>query len=256
MRSIGVRITGLVMGALLVAVGSGARAETSVERSESYRVVMAFRVQTEAAQSRLPEGWMVRATPSGPFQGANAYVVFTERLTEQSREGGSREGSRYAGIAISAANPAAGKSGMMVVRQLSNLDGGSTGPYRNTRRAQLRRRTGVEATTDSLGIGSEAWEVAPADGGSISFSLRFTRSVPIRQERELRGYSATDASIERIYKLTEVSEVLYSEASSVDRTKERRIEIRVPELATLFDGKQQLVGIIVQPLYSREVLLP
>jgi len=49
---------------------------------------------------------------------------------------------------------------------------------------------------------------------------------------------------------------LYSEASKVDRTEEKRIEIQVPELAALFDGKQELVGIIVQPVYSREVLLP
>jgi len=141
MRPTKARFTRWVVTALLLGVSAGVRAETSVERSESYRVVMGFRVEPKAAQSRLPEGWTVQAMTAGPFQGANAYVVFTERLTEQTIEGGSREGTRYAAFAISAANAATKKSGMMVVRQLSNLDATSTGPYRNTRPAKLRRRT-------------------------------------------------------------------------------------------------------------------
>jgi hypothetical protein len=248
-----------IIGGLLVLSALAARdlkSETSVERSESTRVLLAFRVNPQAAQSFLPEGWSVQPQASGPAQGANVYVVFTERLTEQTSEGASREGTRYAAFAIPATNASRGKSGAMVVRQLSDLDSSSTGPYRNTRPAQIERRAALEAPAASLGTGSESWKISAADGGAISVDLRFVRAVPRREQRELRAYSTADSSIERIYRLVEVSDVVYSVASKLDRVQERRIAIEIPELRTLFDGTQELRSIIVQPVYSREVLVP
>lgn len=245
-----------VLASVIVGAVPTTRAERSVERSESSRVVIGFRVNPQAAQSLLPEGWSVRPTPSGPMEGANAYLVFTERMTEQTSEGASREGTRYVAFAIPATSASRAKSGMMVVRQLSNQPSSSTGPYRNTRPAELARSAAIDAPVASLGTGSERWDVAPADGGRIALQIRFAREIPRREQRELRAYSTTDPSIERIYKLVEVSDVVYSAAAKLDRLQEKRIEIEIPELRALFDGTQELRSVIVQPLYSREVLVP
>jgi hypothetical protein len=144
----------------------------------------------------------------------------------------------------------------MVVRQLSNIDEPTGGPYHNTRPATVSRSAAQEATASGLGKGVERWYVSTPDGARISLGLKFERAVPSRAERELRVYSTSDPAVERIYRLVEVSDLLWSRSSKLDRVAERQIEIRVPELGAVFDGSEELVSITLQPIYSRKVFVP
>jgi len=248
---------GVLLGLWLLCSAAPTRAESRVEQSESERILLGFRVSDEAARAWLPPGWRLQPRSQGATAGANLFVVLTDRLLELDGNGDvSGGGHRYVGVALPVA-PRDGKpAGMLVLRQLSNRQPASTGPYRNTRPWRIDRRARLEASGDGAKQRSERWEGSDDDGGSMAVGLTFVTAVPRRGENELHVYSASDPAVHRIYRIVDATDVLLSTPLGIDRLTERDIAIDLPELRSLLDGSETLVFVLHQPVYRREVFVP
>lgn len=51
-------------------------------------------------------------------------------------------------------------------------------------------------------------------------------------------------------------DLLRSIPAKIDRVKEYRLKVSVPELGKLINGTEHLVGIYISPVYVRDVFLP
>jgi hypothetical protein len=102
----------LVCLALFLAISAKvpALAETHLGSNVDSRVVIAFKVDEEAAQEWLPADWTPTPFPGGPFAGANLLAVLVNSHLVLDSEGKPATPASYRGVALASL---AGREGRM-----------------------------------------------------------------------------------------------------------------------------------------------
>ena len=237
----------------LICVGSLAfttlaQAETLVESSLFYRIYVAFSVDQEAAQARLPAPWKVISLPKGPFKGANLYVIFDDKFIMQDGEGKPYAGGGdycLSALVSFAKNEQTGKVLPFVTRIYWPFDGPTS--YKNGVKATVSREASIKASAPESGSGSEVWKVEDSAGGIIDFRMDYQRALPKRKMHEFKVSSSVDTNILFNYKDDAASDVVKSIATGVDRVKNFKFRVTMTELRKMFDGSEKLVGILINP---------
>ena len=127
---------------------------------------------------------------------------------------------------------------------------------RNSVRATIRREHTLKSANFEPGTGSELWELGNSVGEMLQFRIEYRRAVPSRAKRELKPRSAVEPTFFRIYRFDQGSDLVKSVPAGVDRVQNYQLRVTVSELRKLFNGTEQLVGIIVVPWYVRQLFLP
>jgi hypothetical protein len=90
----------------------------------------------------------------------------------------------------------------------------------------------------------------------IDFHVGYERALPMRAKQVQKIYSGAEPTFYRIYKSDYLVDLVMSVPAKIDRSKDYHFKVSMPELATLFDGTEQVVAIALFPAYVRNVFLP
>jgi hypothetical protein len=238
-----------------VAFTTLAQAETLVESTTFFRIVVGLSVDQKAAQAWLPAPWKVVSLPKGPFKGTNVFVLFNDWFIIQDGEGKPVHGGTLccASLVAYAKNPQTGEMGPFVLRIYAPND--DFGPYKNTVKAKVFRGATLQGA-DLGGRASEVWTVQDSAGGIMEFRIDYKRAVPKRWKREFKVRSAVEPDILFNYRDDRTSDYVKSIPAGIDRVKNYKFRTTISELSKMFDGSEKLVGISVNPCFVRQVFLP
>lgn len=243
----------LVVGLSIVGVASS---ETKVGSNVDVRTTVSLKVANAEAQKLLPSGWQVSPVSSGPNEGANLSLTFIDQLLNQDAEGKPAGSARTLAFVVPAKNAATGPAAINVVRILTANPAGIPGPYKVGAPAAFRFEQSIKATDVEPATVSERWEVRAQSGGTVTLALDYLRALPTRAKTEVKIYGGPDPAFFRIYRVDGGNDVLRSGPASIDRVKKVALRVTIPDLKKAFDGSEQIVSVVAQPWYVREVSLP
>ena len=249
----------LVIAAWLLVPATQTGAETLVGSNVDYRIAVALHVEQAKLQSWLPAPWQVNPVPKGPLKGANLYIIFTDRLLNQDAQGNPAAGGTFRAVAFvaTAKHTQTGESAPFVIRIfIPHKDIKLYNPYKNSVQATIRRELTLKSANLEPGTGSELWELRDSAGGMLQFRMEYQRAVPSRAKRVSKPRSAVEPTFFRIYRFDQGSDLVKSIPAGIDRVQNYKLRVTVSEFRKLFDGTEQLVGIVVVPWYVRQLYLP
>jgi len=248
----------LVISVWLLSFVAKAEAETLIGSNVDKRTTVAFRVGQAELQSWLPAPWQVNPVAKGPLKEANLYLTFMNRLLDQNPEGKPTAGGTYRVLALSvpAKNSQTGESALFVIRIFSSHETGIYNPYKNSVHANISLEQTIKSENVGPGTGSELWTIRDSVGDEIVFQIEYQCAVPSRAKIELKPHSSVDPTFYRIYRYDQGSDLIKSIPDGINRVKSYKFRVTIKELSKIFDGTEQLVGIVVAPWYVRQLFLP
>ena len=86
--------------------------------------------------------------------------------------------------------------------------------------------------------------------------MDYQRALPTRTEREFEARSSVDPDILFKFRDTYATGVVKSIPAGIDRVKNLKFRVTIPELRKMFDGSEKLVGISMNPSRVRQRFLP
>ena len=244
------------IASLILLPAKQSKAETLVENSLFFRIYVAFKVDQKAAQEWLPASWKAVSLPKGPFKGANVFVCLTDWFIIQDGEGKLDKGGTYCCAALVAfgKNPQTKEFATFITRVYAPYDG--SGPYKNTVKARVSREATIKGVTSKPGASSEVWKVQNSAGGIMEFRMDYQRAVPKRVKKEFKARSSVEPDIFFNYQDDYASDLVKSIPAGIDRVQNYKFRTTISELRKMFDGSEQLVGILVNPCRERQKFLP
>ena len=249
----------LVIAAWLVIPTAQAGAETPVGSCMDTRSVVAFRVERAELQSWLPDPWQVNPFAKGPLKEANLLVIFVDRLLNLDAQGKPMAGGtfRAAALAVPAKHSQTGESAPLIIRVFAPHETVDLyNPYKNTVKTTIHREQTMKSADLGPGTGSELWELKDSAGEMLQFQMAYQRAVPLRAKQELKPRSSVVPTFYRIYRVEQLTDLVKSIPAGVDRVQTFQFRVTMSELRKLFDGSEQIVGILVIPWYVRQLSLP
>ena len=242
----------LILFTLGSLIPSIVHAETPVGSTVESRMLLAFKVNDQAAQTLLPEGWKLLTLPKGPFAGTNLMVSFMDKQLSRGADGKPLDpySSRSAAI-LNYGVKAGVKGARMFVTQVYETPP-IVNPYENSVSASISRSTSVDDSKNH----KDTWSVKPETGGEINLSLSYQSGKAGWKAAVATPYSNKKSDFHRIYKYEQVAELLKSKALGKELKGEISFQSSVPELAGMFDKNEQLIGALAIPVYVRDVFLP
>lgn len=254
MKRFSVSLLVIVFG-LLVSI-SIVHAETFIGTTNDSRVIVAFKVAEKAAQAWLPDGWSVAPFGKGPLAGSNLLVVFHDRHLNLGPEGKPSAIPHYRDVALATpANQANSDKTRMYATRVYITDS-SLNHYKNSVSAEISRTSTLSSEGNAAASGSEEWSVKTSDGGTLSFRMKYIGKTPSYAEREVFIYSNVEPDFYQIYRQKHLTDLVMSVPAKVDRATEHAFSTTIPELASMFDGSEELIGILNVPFYWRQTYLP
>jgi len=231
-------------------------AETFVGTTNETRALVAFKVAEKAAQAWLPDGWSVAPIGKGPLTGSNLLVVFIDCHLILDPDGKPSANPHYRSVVlITPASQATSDKTRIYVTRIYSTDS-SLNHYKNSVSAEIRRTSTLSAEGNAAASGSEDWSVKTSDGGTLSFRWKYTGGTPSYAEGEIFPYSNVEPDFHRIYRFKQLTDLVKSVPAKVARATEHEFSATIPELASMFDGSEELIGIINIPFYLRRTYLP
>ena len=233
-------------------------AENLVQSTVETRLTVGLRVGQAELQKLVPPPWQVMALPGGPMKGANLIVVFIDEFLVQDAQGKPDAGgiARVVPLAASVKNTQTGEMASMVVGGFMADISSVPGPYKNFVGATIRREQTHKGANLEAGVGEDFWEVRDTRGGTIELRVQYQCALPIRAKAEQKIYSAAEPTFFRIYRNETATDPLKSIPAGINRVQNYQLRVAVPELKNLFDGSEQFVGIVANPLFVRQIFLP
>jgi hypothetical protein len=237
---------------------SNACAETLVASDAHSRLSLAFKVADAQLQKHLPPGWLPNPPTAGPMKDANLLLSFVDRLINLDPDGKPVAGGRdrYVVVAVPVKESATGATGSMVIRSYTGNERILPGAYGTTVLADIHHEANESGSNVDGGHATTSWQVRSGDAGSLSLTLRYPHGPQARMTAEQKVYSPLRPDFHRIYRSDQVTEVVKSVPSNVDRVEALDLKVELSEFADLFDGAQQLIGITVAPWVARKIYLP
>ena len=240
------------------ALSEPAWAETHVQSTMETRSMVVLQVESVELQKWVPESMQITPAPAGPFKGANLFIIFIDLLLVQDPQGKPIVGGTYraAVFCVPVKHSKTGEMVYLVIHGLTDNPEYVPGPYKNTKGCSIRRDLNHTVSALNAVEGSDTWEFKDSSGALIDFHVRYERALPKRVKPVQKIYSGVEPEFYRIYKTDYLVDVVKSIPAKIDRMKDYRLKVSVPELGKLFDGSEQLVGILIIPAYVRDVFLP
>ena len=231
-------------------------AETFVESSISYRITAGFSVDENAVQKWLPPPWKAISLPKGPLKGANALIFFDDKVIHQYSDGKLfKDGSFCTSVLLALGkNQETDEVIFFVAKVFWPYD--DPGPYKNAIKATVNREATIKGANLKSATSSEVWTVINNDGGMLDFKLNYHRTVPIQIKSEIKARSNIDTNFYRIYRDDSVIDLVMSQPDGINRVQHFELKTTIPELRSIFDGSEKLIGISVIPALVRQVFLP
>jgi hypothetical protein len=244
----------LVVLSLSLSVAGHATAQKHVQSTLDSRLVLAFRVNPAELQRWIGAPWQVAPVASGPSKDANLIVTFVDRLLDQDAEGKPVKVPTYRVVALAApgSNPQTNETGPLLFRLYNSSPDAVPGFYKTAVHATVDR----EMTLSGSGAALERWSMRDGKGGAIDLQVQYQRGTPSRAKSEGRPRSGSDPKTWRIYRVEQSTDLLRSVHGGGDRVQKLALSVKVPELAKLFDGSEQLISVTSIPWYTRQTLLP
>ena len=84
-------------------------------------------------------------------------------------------------------------------------------------------------------------------GGLIEFRMDYQRAIPSRNTYAIKVRSSVDPNIFFNYKDDAAVNLVKSIPAGIDRVKNYKFRVTMSELRKMFDGSEQLVGILINP---------
>jgi len=222
------------------------------------RTMVFLQVEKTELQKWVPESMQIAPAPTGPFNGAKIVIVFIDYLLAQDPQGKPDKGGVYraAVFVVPAKHNQTGEMIFLVIGGLSDNPENVPGPYKNFKAASIRRESNHAFSALDAGEGSDTWEFKNDSGVLIDFHVGYKRALPMRAKPVQKIYSGAEPEFYRIYKTDYLVDVVKSIPATIDRAKDYRLKMSMPELRKLFNGTEQLVAVAVIPAYVRAVFLP
>jgi hypothetical protein len=231
-------------------------AETFVDRNYDTRVMVGFKVVEKAAQAWLPDGWSVAPIGRGPLAGSNLLIIFIDHYLSLDPEGKPSAIPHFRDVVlVTPAKLATADKTRLYVTRIYVTDS-SLNSYKNSVGAEISRASTLSAEGNAAASGSEEWSVKTSDGGTLSFRWKYTGGTPSYAEGESFPYSNVEPDFHRIYRFKQLTDLVMSVPAKVARATENEFSITIPELSSMFDGSEELIGIINIPFYLRRTYLP
>jgi hypothetical protein len=249
-----------VIGYLFIGGGLSkpAWAENHVESTMETRVMVALQVEMTELQKWVPDVMQIAPAPSGPFTGANLFIVFMDVFLAQNPQGKPYEGGIYrnAVFVVPVKHKTTGEMVFLIIDGLTSNPENVPGAYKKFKLATIRRNLNYSFSRAKAGKGSDDWQFKDKSGVLIDFHVGYERALPMRAKPVQKIYSAAEPTFYRIYKTDYLVDLVKSVPAKLDRSKDYRLKVSMPELAKLFDGTQQLVAIALFPAFVRDIFLP
>ena len=226
------------------------------------RVRIALHAGQPALQRRLTDPWDIDPDSSDVGRGSNLAVVFYEIFLNQPAQGSQLTTAdavgRYFVLGIPSRHRRTEETAFMVFRILTahptgenpfgwkGVAAGKTTAHANIVRSQTLEASNLEA------IVSERIEARTNEGG-VALEFRYQRGVPERVASEGRIRFTAEPEELRVYRSDGLVDTVSSVPAGIDRLERFDLRVTLPELADLFDGSEEVVNVMVQPWYLRQV---
>jgi len=233
-------------------------AENLVQSTTETRLLLALRVGQEELQKSLPATWQVVPMPGGPMKGTNFFVLFIDPLLFQDAQGKPDVGAtnRYIVLAVPAKHTQTGEIATVVTGGIASASSSVPGPYKTSIQGTVKREQTYKGANVEGGVIDDFWEVRDTQGGIIELRIQYDRALPLRTKQDQKVYSAVEPTFYRIYRQEMAMDLVKSIPTGVDHVKNYRFHVAMPKLKNLFDGSEQLVGVVAYPLFLRQIFLP
>jgi hypothetical protein len=220
--------------------------------------MVGLRVGQAELQKSLPTPWQVNPIQGGPFKEANLFIVFIDALLVQDAQGKPDMGgiNRYIVFAVPAKNTQTGEIASVVTGGFVPNIRHVPGPYKTYAQATVLREQTYKGANIEGGVSEDFWEVRDTHGGVIELRIRYQKALPSRTKQEQKMYSAVEPTFYRIYRQEMATDLVKSVPAAVDRAQSYQFRVAMPELKNLFDGREQVVGVVACPFFIRQIFLP
>jgi hypothetical protein len=230
-------------------------------QGDRLRLMLGFRVQPEAVQQWLPAPWRLHPVESGPFQGANVFVAFVDRMRDDDAVGRprSRGANRLINIVASAQHPQTGQTASIIFDGFASNPANVPGFFQVYRAATVRMEHTIRGHAADVEEVTNVWEVQETAGpGRLELRLQSRRQLMAQtwERGEAQVLSAKNPALWQLHKFDAMAEVIKSVPKRMDLVQEYRFRLTGPEYRELFDGSEQLIGISVTSWYMRQVFGP
>ncbi len=229
--------------------------ETKLGSSVESRVTLAFKVNDEAAQALLPDGWKLLTLPKGPFAGANLLTAFIDKHLSTNADG--KPVNPHASRTVAIVNYAVkeGVKGARLFVTYTYETPPLVNPYGNSIAASITRKASLDSGDEKRRYG-ETWRLAPESGGELTLELSYQSAKPNWISSKAKPYSNKNPEFYRIYDYQQLAELLKSTAMQKELSGDITFKTDIGQLRNLFDGTESLVGILAAPVYRRDIILP
>lgn len=236
----------------------GMKEELTLERREFVfgRVLLTYRINDQALQALLPKPWVVTTAPKIPgVKEFNYNIVLDERIGITDAAGKVMGGGKdyIVHFLVWAKNPKTGERAVISHRFFRANPAHVPGNWPKT--------TSLANITHRLELTGSGWEFDEvrhdvdvrdkAGTPLVEMHLQY-QSSPTRLRSPgptvfVRGVGDPE-SLTRIDRPAVVVEVVYGPEKKIDHRKSFTLRVADPELAPLFDGKEELTGIVAFPV--------
>ena len=250
-------IAGPLLAASLLCGGAGnSRAERFVASVTEERLALYFSVDQGAVQKLLPTGWV--STPGvGWLRDSNVALILSEGVAaSDADEKPVPHPEKLAVLVVLAKNEQTAAKGAMLVDGFISPPQFAPGPYGVLKPASITVAKSSHSDAAGVAVIDERWHVATDAGDQLRFDISYDRKIGNQVHVETRFYSATKPEFSRTYKIDQVSYLAHTVADEATRARRVEFSSTGPQLAALFDGKQRLIAVAVNPLHHRRIFLP
>ena len=200
----------------------------------------------------MPARNAVLAGSPGSIKSVNLRVTFIDRLSAQDADGKALPQVRTVTLSVPAKKKGSETGGTMLFAIYTS--GGSGGPYGVSVHADTKTERKVAVDPAGTASVEEAWQFQAPDGNSVQLQIQYLRGAPAPAKAESLLYSAAKPDFCRIYRYEQSADVV--RGTGVDRVQKVVFKASGPQLAPLFDGSEQLIGVTSVPWYTRQTFLP
>jgi len=189
------------------------------------------------------------------IEGANVLFMFIDRLLHQDAEGEPKNGGAYRMVAMIVRGTHAETGGPATFISRVYAPSDSAGPYLTQVQADVAHEMTLSGMGEEPLSGRHVWRVEH-DGGELVVAFDYEGGVPSRRQGEATLSTPLDPSVARIYRFDQLTDVVNSAPRDTERTSDVTISVTIPELAAMFDGTHELIGLADRPFYTRETFKP
>jgi hypothetical protein len=248
-------LAGLIATFLVGAAYAVSAAERLVQSMTEARTYVYFSANKDAVQKALPAGW-VSNPASGPLKDANMFIALIEGIASDNAEGKPvLHQGKSAVLVLPVKNEKTGEAAAMVVGGFVSDPQAAPGAYGVYVPGKFSVVKNARAEGSET-VMEESWAVSTDSGDKLQFTIVYPRGVATRAHVEPRIYAAAKPEFYRVYKADQVTEIVHSMADESKRAKKAELTASGPQIAKLFDGKEQLVAVMTIPAYYRQIFLP